>query len=100
MGDLRGFHDAGISAFPDVKSRKVGQGGTDSTRTSGVGSEPTVTELEIQATEDKFVMLCSDGVWEFIESQEAVQTVAQFPPEAAEQAAEHVAAMAWDRWMQ
>lgn len=98
MGDLRGFHDAGISAIPDVKARKVGQGPTDST--SGGASEPTVTALELQATEDKFVMLCSDGVWEFIESQEAVQTVAQFPPEAAEQAAEHIAAMAWDRWMQ
>jgi len=49
---------------------------------------------------DRFVLLCSDGIWEFISSQEAVDIVSRYPPERAMEAAETLAATAWQRWMQ
>ena len=41
----------------------------------GVTSEPEITEYNITA-EDKFIILASDGVWEFLTNQEAVNAVA------------------------
>lgn len=40
----------------------------------GVIAEPEVLEFDI-STEDQFMILASDGVWEFIYSQEAVDIV-------------------------
>ncbi len=58
---------------------------------AGVIAEPDVTKVNIAAQRDKFVILCSDGVWEFISSQEAVEMVARFDAEDAQQAAEKLA---------
>eukprot|EP00955_Chlamydomonas_euryale_P083991 363911-Chlamydomonas_euryale.AAC.1 len=44
----------------------------------GVSSEPEVSVTELDLTH-KFIILASDGVWEFITSQEAVDIVAQSP---------------------
>jgi len=88
MGDLKGFHDAGISAEPEVSARTV------------QSSDATVTSVEIDTAVDKFVMLCSDGVWEFISSDAAVNMVGQFAQKDVTQAAETVAQAAWDKWMQ
>eukprot|EP00931_Biecheleriopsis_adriatica_P096040 TRINITY_DN69681_c0_g1_i1.p1 TRINITY_DN69681_c0_g1~~TRINITY_DN69681_c0_g1_i1.p1 ORF type:complete len:443 (-),score=97.21 TRINITY_DN69681_c0_g1_i1:37-1326(-) len=104
MGDLNGFHHAGISANPDVKLRFVGgeavDGKGDPKRQSSLGSvsEPSVRSLSI-TSRDRFVLLCSDGVWEFISSEEAVRIVAQFTAEQAMEAADHLASLAWQRWM-
>ncbi len=35
----------------------------------GVIAEPDVREFDINPTSDKFMILASDGVWEFISSQ-------------------------------
>lgn len=112
MGDLSGYYDAGISATPAVDSRNVDNQGTKDLENedggdithhpssdSGVKSLPSVSSRNIDPTADKFIMLCSDGVWEFISSAEAVNAVAQFPASEAKKAAEHLASMAWDRWM-
>ncbi len=40
----------------------------------GVIAEPEITEYDI-APEDRFIILASDGVWEFLSSQEAVDIV-------------------------
>ena len=40
----------------------------------GVTSEPDCTVIEL-TPHDKFIVLASDGVWEFIESQEAIEIV-------------------------
>ncbi len=40
----------------------------------GVTSEPECTVKELTPV-DKFMILASDGVWEFIESQDAVDIV-------------------------
>ena len=37
-------------------------------------SEPDCTVIEL-TPQDKFIVLASDGVWEFIESQEAIEIV-------------------------
>lgn len=42
----------------------------------GVSSEPDHTQLTLTAA-DKFMVLASDGVWEFITSREAVEVVAK-----------------------
>ena len=45
--------------------------------TVGVISEPEIKEWDLQ-NEDKFLIVASDGIWEFISSQECVQFVSQF----------------------
>ena len=46
-----------------------------------------------------FILLCSDGVWEFISSHEAVRIASKFPTGKANTAAEELARVSWDRWM-
>ncbi len=46
-----------------------------------------------------FLLLCSDGVWEFISSQEAVKIASKFATGKAHMAAEELARVSWDRWM-
>merc|ERR1712083_982429 len=74
LGDLLGHQDAGCSCEPEV-------------------SEHVIQDL------DHCLLLCSDGVWEFITPDEAVKFVHQYPPEKAMQAAETLAKEAWDRWI-
>lgn len=75
LGDLMGHADCGITCEPEVK------------------------ELVLKP-EDTHLLLCSDGVWEFIEPAEAVGIVADFKPQQAMQAAERLAKESWDRWIQ
>lgn len=67
-------------------------------REIGVISTPTVTE-HLLAPEDEFVLVCSDGVWEFIENEEAVDFVAGFGRVGVAQAAEQLAKKAWEKWL-
>jgi serine/threonine protein phosphatase PrpC len=74
LGDLMGHQDCGISCEPEV----------------------SVIQLR---DEDSMLLVCSDGVWEFIEPQEAYNIVAPFAPSKAMDAAEKLAKEAWDRWI-
>jgi len=77
LGDLMGYYDAGISCEPSVSS---------------ITLEP----------EDTMILLCSDGVWEFIKDEEAVKLtlpLSHGPMKNPQQAAELLAKEAWDRWM-
>jgi len=74
LGDLMGHQEAGISCEPEVSERVL----TD---------------------DDKVLLLCSDGVWEFINPIEASQIVCKFKPNRATSAAEQLAKEAWDRWI-
>lgn len=60
---------------------------------------PSVSSHGIDPQTDKFVLLCSDGVWEFIASETAVKEVGKFTDKEATPAAEHLCACAWDNWM-
>lgn len=53
----------------------------------GVTSEPDHTSLEL-TPQDKFIVLASDGVWEFISSKEAVEIISQY--ETAEESCRQV----------
>lgn len=52
----------------------------------GVSSKPEVTEFIVQP-EDKFVVIATDGVWEFLSNQEVADIVLPYyienQPEAA-----------------
>lgn len=64
-------------------SRSLGDGVAHSV---GVSSEPEFISHTLDPDKDKYLILCSDGVWEFISSQEAIDMVSQFndPEKAAD----------------
>lgn len=64
---------------------------------AGVTSNPDVTKWKVDK-DWRFVLLCSDGVWEFITSQEAVDMVGKYPPSEVQKAVEALAQESWDRW--
>jgi len=74
LGDLLGHWECGISCEPEVSQRDLGP-------------------------EDTLLLLCSDGVWEFMSPQEAVQLVTGVKGGQAMIAAETLAKAAWDRWI-
>ena len=51
--------------------------GDSAAESVGVFAEPELTEVELTSN-DKFFIWASDGVWEFITSQEAVDIVSQY----------------------
>eukprot|EP00929_Paragymnodinium_shiwhaense_P070028 TRINITY_DN3540_c0_g2_i2.p1 TRINITY_DN3540_c0_g2~~TRINITY_DN3540_c0_g2_i2.p1 ORF type:complete len:389 (+),score=86.71 TRINITY_DN3540_c0_g2_i2:123-1289(+) len=75
LGDLVGHQQCGVTCEPELLERTIGD-------------------------EDNILLLCSDGVWEFISPQEAVKFVNKYPVEKAQKAAERLAKEAWDRWME
>mmetsp|Transcript_12398 Transcript_12398/g.25191 ORF Transcript_12398/g.25191 Transcript_12398/m.25191 type:complete len:357 (-) Transcript_12398:295-1365(-) len=66
---------------------------------AGVSSVPEVSAYKVKDTW-RFMLLCSDGVWEFMSSEEAVNVVGKFSAAEAQKAAEALAAEAWTRWIQ
>eukprot|EP00747_Dinoflagellata_sp_TGD_P105670 gnl/TRDRNA2_/TRDRNA2_169621_c0_seq1.p1 gnl/TRDRNA2_/TRDRNA2_169621_c0~~gnl/TRDRNA2_/TRDRNA2_169621_c0_seq1.p1 ORF type:complete len:414 (+),score=90.94 gnl/TRDRNA2_/TRDRNA2_169621_c0_seq1:88-1329(+) len=75
LGDLRAHADAGCSCEPEVTERAL-------------------------VPEDHILLVCSDGVWEFITPQDAVNLVSAFDSSKAKDAAEKLAKKAWDLWME
>jgi serine/threonine protein phosphatase PrpC len=78
LGDLLGHQDCGISC------------------------EPEINQVEIAkecAGKESILLLCSDGVWEFITHPEALAICGEFKEDKAMQAAEKLAKEAWDRWI-
>lgn len=63
----------------------------------GVTHIPEVTSLTLTPCHS-FILLCSDGVWEFISPQDAVSLVGQFKPQQAQEAAEKLTNLAWQKW--
>jgi len=74
LGDLMGHNDCGLSCEPEVMVRKL-------------------------SAADGTLLVCSDGVWEFISPDEAVGIVSAYTPDQAMVAAEKLAKEAWDRWI-
>ncbi len=44
----------------------------------GVICEPEIISVELNEDEDKFIVLASDGIWEFLDNEYVVNTVAPF----------------------
>jgi len=107
MGDLSGFHDAGISATPDVSKNLVAVHPCPSTAplqngrrpsTISTSSHPSVSSHTIDES-DKLLCLCSDGVWEFVTSEQAIKFISKFSKDKVETAAEQLASVAWNEWI-
>lgn len=76
FGDLMGHTESGLSAEPEIYQKKLD-------------------------SNDSFLLLCSDGVWEFCSPEEAVELVLQTGGvQQAMRAAEGLAKEAWERWIQ
>jgi serine/threonine protein phosphatase PrpC len=65
---------------------------------AGISCEPEVTVYNIE-DDDQVLLLCSDGVWEFINADQAVDIVCQIPPSKSMLAADKLAKASWDRWI-
>ncbi|SCP03403.1 protein phosphatase PPM5, putative [Plasmodium malariae] len=65
----------------------------------GIISEPDFIEVNINEDEDILVLICSDGVWEFISSEEAINLIYQFGYDNVQDAVENLAKESWDRWL-
>lgn len=74
IGDLMGHQDCGITAEPEVGSKEL---------------TPEHTHL----------LVCSDGVWEFLDATTAVHIVAEFDASKPQAAADRLAKVAWDCWI-
>jgi len=64
----------------------------------GVTSEPEISVISDEAA--RFCLLASDGIWEFLSNQEAVDMVAKFPPDQVQDAVEMLCQEAWSRWIE
>ena len=84
------------SGFPGLAvSRAIGDG---MAHQIGVTHIPEVTTL-ILPSGCSIVLLCSDGVWEFLTPEDAISLVGSFGREQAQEAAETLAAEAWRKWV-
>lgn len=64
----------------------------------GVTAEPEILELDL-CKDDKFIVIASDGVWEFISNEEIAKIVKPFfEAKNAEKAAEAVVKESYLRW--
>ena len=75
IGDASG-EDAGIIASPDIIVKKIKR--DDGKR--------------------RFIVLASDGVWEFLSTEEVIEIVSRFGPSTGKQAVDSVVATALERW--
>eukprot|EP01053_Blabericola_migrator_P005879 Blabericola_migrator_1__5878@NODE_2977_length_2145_cov_321_949471_g1863_i0_p2_GENE_NODE_2977_length_2145_cov_321_949471_g1863_i0NODE_2977_length_2145_cov_321_949471_g1863_i0_p2_ORF_typecomplete_len279_score56_73PP2C/PF00481_21/3e62PP2C_2/PF13672_6/3_7e21SpoIIE/PF07228_12/2_3e12_NODE_2977_length_2145_cov_321_949471_g1863_i011491985 len=66
---------------------------------AGVSAEPDITLWELQKDRDAFIVLCSDGVWEFITSQESVDLVSKHGRRSVQFAADTLARESWNKWI-
>lgn len=73
-GPARVWLDANMTLPGLAMARSIGD---HLVKTVGVISEPEVTKYETKEG-DAFLVMASDGVWEFIESQQAVSLVGKF----------------------
>jgi serine/threonine protein phosphatase PrpC len=62
----------------------------------GIICEPVVTEQKLEKN-DKYLIICSDGVWEFIDNYEAVKTIDR---KSATSLSDDLVKLAWDRWIE
>jgi len=96
-----GFYNYRVFAktgmYPGLNmSRALGD--TLAHKVAGLTAEPDVERVMIDKAKDTAILLCTDGVWEFVESQESGEIVDKHQGKM-QAAAENLAQESWDRWM-
>merc|ERR1711933_678498 len=82
---------------PKEKERILASGGGVVAHTAGVISEPEFTEFELDPETDRFLVVATDGLWEFVTNEETVEIVeGQVGPA---QAVDTLVTEAGTRWM-
>jgi serine/threonine protein phosphatase PrpC len=66
---------------------------------AGVTATPETKTVQLTGKEEALI-ICTDGVWEFIESEEAVKLVHKYPRDKVQSAAEELAKQSWDKWIE
>lgn len=97
MGDLIAYYRAGVIPTPDTRRKQVVR---DPERSSPSGLSYVSNNFSWHPG-DPFLLVCSDGVWEFISSDEAVSLVSMILTSSsqAQEAAEFLAKKACRRWL-
>lgn len=72
--------------------------GDTSGEAAGIIPIPEIVKVEINHEKEQFIVVASDGVWEFLSSQAVVQTVSAFNKHSVQAAAEAVVKQAQDAW--
>merc|ERR1712032_1090161 len=75
---------------------------------AGVTEVPEVAKVDIRVAkvergainDDLFLLICSDGVWEFLESQDACSLVSAFPRAQCKEAVEKLTETSIQKWLQ
>eukprot|EP00752_Nemacystus_decipiens_P010104 g9005.t1 len=86
--------DAAMTQVGLAMARSIGD---NAVKSIGVVAEPEVTTHTIEG-KDKFIVLASDGVWEFISSQEAVDIVGRSLEEGTMKATQDLIEAAATKW--
>ncbi|CBZ50621.1 putative protein phosphatase 2C [Neospora caninum Liverpool] len=67
---------------------------------AGVTPEPDVSDIDLLEDRDEVVIMCTDGVWEFMTPDEVVEIVSRYSIYQADEAAEELSREAWKRWLE
>ncbi|PFH36272.1 putative PP2C [Besnoitia besnoiti] len=67
---------------------------------AGVTPEPDVSDFDLLEDRDEVVIMCTDGVWEFITPDEVVEIVSRYSIYQADEAAQELSREAWRRWLE
>ncbi|CAD7940826.1 unnamed protein product [Amoebophrya sp. A120] len=89
LGDLLGSTNAGINNTPEVRVIDLPR---------KTGGAPNGSALSADGTR-AILLICSDGVWEFVSSNQAKDFAMRFDARRAKDAAETLAKESWDRWI-
>lgn|ERR1711871_695293 len=66
----------------------------------GVLPNPEIVEHDYQPGVDKFMILASDGVWEFLESQKVIDHMSKFLKDGPDRMAKEIVALSSKMWKQ
>ena len=67
--------------------------------TAGVISEPEFTERELNPDEDKFILVATDGLWEFMTNEECVDMAVEVGRGNVQKSVDALVEEARARWM-
>lgn len=67
--------------------------------TLGVSHEPSMNSLEL-TSDVQVLILCSDGIWEFLSTEEVTDVVRDFGRDNLDGAVEKLCQLSWDLWIE